>query len=47
MLGMANAMAHVYYELLILDGHQDAFAGVWNFIDIGMWASFSLIHEKS
>lgn len=26
MLGSANAMAHVYYELLILDGHQAAFA---------------------
>lgn len=26
MLAMANAMAHVYYELLLLDGHQAAFA---------------------
>lgn len=26
MLGMANAMAHVYCELLILDGHQAEFA---------------------
>lgn len=26
MLGMANAIAHVYYKRLILDGHQVVFA---------------------
>lgn len=47
MLGTANTMAHVYYKLLVLDGHQAAFAQGLEFHTYRNVGLIFFIDEKS